>query len=144
MKQHTDYQRGIGLCAEETKTFLKHHVFDRTKIRALCQKIEQRIDCISKTEYNDAVGHRHLNQPNTFDSNQVEDSVNNAGILLDLSMKQNRRGHETGYNYNSTAIHSICKNLKKREILDKIRNKILDKRRMSEVQNEIMWRPWRY
>lgn len=156
LKQTTDFQKGVGLCAKETKTFLKRHVFDRNKISALFHKIEQRIEHISKSEYIkknniDAVG-GFFNRQITFASNQVLDSSNNTGVLLDLSMKQNRGGDETGYSYNSTAtIHSLCKNLKKREILDKIRKKILDKRRMSDssqnveiVQNEIMWRPWRY
>lgn len=151
LKQTADFQRGVGLCAEETKTFLKHHVFDRRKISALFQKIEQKIHYISKPQYIeenniDDVG-EHLQQ-HTFDSNRVEEST---GVLLDLSMKQNRLGDEPGYNYNSTTIHRLCNNVKKREILDKIRKKILDKRRMGDTNqkvevesNEIMWRPWRY
>lgn len=137
------------MCAKETKTFLKHHVFDRSIINALFQKIEQRIGYISQPEYSepnniDTFGGL-LTRQNILDSCQLEESAN--GVLLDLSMKQNRLGDET--NYNSNTIRSICKNLKKREILDKIRKKILDKRRMTAtsqnvVQSELVWRPWRY
>lgn len=149
MKQTADFQRGVGLCAKETKTFLKHHVFDRSKINALFQKIEQRIGYIS--EHSEAININTfggvLTRNNILDSSHIEESAN--GVLLDLSMKQNRLGDETSYNYNSNTIHSLCKNLKKREILDKIRKKILDKRRITAttqnvVQNELVWRPWRY
>lgn len=85
-------------------------------------------------------------RPNSCNSNEVE-----TDVLLDLSTKQNRLRNVTDYSYNSTNIHRLCNNLKKREILDKIRKKIMDKRRMSHTNrkleiehNEIMWRPWRY
>lgn len=150
LKQTADFQRGVGLCAKETKTFLKHHIVDRHKINSLFHKIEQRIDHISKPEYIenyniDIVGGLFI-RPNTID--QVEVSAN--GVLLDLSMKQNKQNRLEDDN---STIHNLCRNLKKREILDKIRKKILDKRRsmcdttqkVEIVQNEIMpWRPWRY
>ncbi len=149
LRQTTDYQRGVGLCAEETKTFLKHHIFDRRKISALFQTIEQRIEYISKQQFLHKNRIDTVQRQNTFDSNLVDETT--AGVLLDLSMKQNRTQNESRYSsQNHLTIPSSSNNLKKREILDKIRKKILDKRRrmsdgtMDLVQNEMMWRPWRY
>lgn len=147
LKQTADFQRGVGLCAEETKAFLKQHIFDRRKMNVLLQKLEQRIDFVSRqqsTACNDA-----FQRDRVFD--QVTDSTD--GVLLDLRMKQNRLRDATSRSNTSTSTtNNVCKQLRKREILDKIRQKILDKRRMSDitslkvevVQHNSMWRPWRY
>ncbi|KAG4070444.1 hypothetical protein HA402_005676 [Bradysia odoriphaga] len=145
LKQRADFQRGVGLCAEETKAFLKQHIFDRRKMSILIQKLEQRLDLISQQQTSDTID--TIPQDNIFD--QVSES--STGVLLDLSMKQNRLRDATINTTTTPTINSVYNKLKKREILDKIRQKILNKRRMSAtnqkvelVQNEIMWRPWRY
>lgn len=159
LKQTADFQRGVGLCAAETRTFLKQHIFDRNKISALFEKLQQRIDYISKPDYIRRNNFVTVNgqQQNIANSYQIDDSVSHCntdqntgtGVLIDLSMKQNRLTDKQSHDYNSTTIRNLCKNMKKREILDKIRKKILDKRRdtieASEVvQDDIMWRPWRF
>ncbi|XP_037032079.1 uncharacterized protein LOC119071305 [Bradysia coprophila] len=148
LKQRADFQRGVGFCAEETKAFLKQHIFDRRKMNILFQKLEQRIDLITQHQTSDTI--------DTFQQESIFDHVteSSTGVLLDLSMKQNRLRDATSNSYITTTptINSVCNKIKKREILDKIRQKILNKRRMSDsshqkveiIQNEIMWRPWRY
>lgn len=152
MKQTADFQKGVGLCAEETKTFLRHHIFDRCKTTALFEKIEQRLDNISRErniQTNYQIPHRQITFHRT-NPNQMEEPT--AGVLLDLSMKQNRQRDQVDHNSTTTtSIQSLCSTLNKREILDKIRKKILDKRRLMDtnqsmeiIRNEMMWRPWRY
>lgn len=146
LKQTVDFQRGVGLCAEETKAFLKQHILDRRKKEILLHKLEQRIRFISQQQSIDTIG--------DIQREAELDQVNQtgAGVLLDLSMKQNRLRETTGHSSSVTPVmNRVCNKLKKREILDKIRQKILNKRRMSDtnqkmefVQNDIMWRPWRY
>lgn len=155
MKQTADFQRGVGLCAEETKIFLKQHIFDKSKISALFEKIQQRIDYISAYDHNqtkkcEAAGGL-LKQQNTMHIYEVEDYDQScSGVLLDLSMKQNRLADEAGRNSNSATIRNLCTKLKKREILDKIRKKILDKRGISNISEKVkldhddVWRPWRF
>lgn len=84
------------------------------------------------------------------DFQTVREEQETTGVLLNLSMKHNRLSYEPSYHVNSTTIRNVCNNVKKREVLDKIRKKILDKRRMSAfnerskiVGGEAMWRPWR-
>ncbi|KAJ6643671.1 hypothetical protein Bhyg_08635 [Pseudolycoriella hygida] len=153
LKQTAEYQRGIGFCAEETKTFLEQSVFDRRKLGALIRLIEQRINYIAREEHIEVNNNGETDGRvfNSIDVNHIKDSANNNGVLLDLSLKRNRLAGECDYNSNANPSHSLNNKLKKREILDKIRKKILDKRRVScttqkveIVQNEIMWRPWRY
>lgn len=158
LKQTTDFQKGVELCAEETKSFLKQHIFDRNKINDLFQKIQERIDFLTEPDYikqrTFLAGNGFSKQQNTTDNNHDYDSSyfcdtdQSTGVLLDLSMNQNRLADD---NYNSTNIRSLCNKSRKREILDKIRKKILDKRRMINIsqgiviaQDDMMWRPWRF
>lgn len=165
LKQTTDFRRGINLCAMETETFLYDHHFDSKSMNKLVKEITHRIsnipepECAEVNTFQAATTAANDGWPNTtrkqiadsfLPENWQRDRSLATAVLLDLSMKQNRKKDCVIDNSETHSAAGMCGNSRKREILEKIRKKILDKRRLSGVarvkfddDKDLMWRPWR-
>lgn len=154
-----NFQNGVNLCVKETKYFLQK--FNCLKSEHLIRKIEQQLleNNVVTVEANQIIKIKNYKNNN----NNSTTNKNNHGVLLDLSQKsRNRKKCSDKMNKKNDSINHRKNSMgkiitAKKEILEKIRMKILEKQRLRELFNNhqhdivdvdyeveegFMWRPW--
>ena len=160
----SNYQNGINLCANETIKFLEtfpltncssNSSTDDTNMRQLVEKVKQSLIEMCQQNTNNIIEMITSADENQC-SNNKEDANDEDGVLLDLSKHSTQTGDSNIHGRmwcelqesKEPEIRSSAV-VAKREILEKIRQKIFEKRRLKNISrrcpdigDSFMWRPW--